>query len=181
MKNKYEISEELLEKIISSAYDDAGYFQKIRIKILALKHKEIAGIYNEYKKTAEAVHHLNEKAPEKVIENVYKKIELKDDNNFLIKIYSFFFGRPLLTSAALGIVILAISFLMITKNPEPEVLYTKAEIELAEKQVKESLAIVGKVFKKTQNILEEDILHDKVSKPVNKSINVLNKLFVGGS
>ena len=47
-------------------------------------------------------------------------------------------------------------------------------------QVKTSLAILNKVFKKTENLIEDDILPKRVGKPVQKSFSIINQVLIGG-
>ena len=50
------------------------------------------------------------------------------------------------------------------------------EIERANDQVKYALAIVKDAFKKSNNILTEDILTEKIAKPIGEGINYVNTL-----
>ena len=68
---------------------------------------------------------------------------------------------------------------MFNKN-EYKYEYTEQEIALADKQVKESLYFVSKIFNKAQTNLTEDILTDRVAKPISEGLNIVNELFKEG-
>jgi hypothetical protein len=50
----------------------------------------------------------------------------------------------------------------------------------AERQVKESLAIVGRVFNITEDQLQNQIIKKQVVPPLRQSILIVNDLFKGG-
>ena len=58
--------------------------------------------------------------------------------------------------------------------------YSKAEIELAQQQLGESIAIVNKVFNKAEQKLDKEILNKRVSKQLNKGLNLVNEYLIGG-
>ncbi len=70
--------------------------------------------------------------------------------------------------------------IILFNNPAPEYTYTKVEIELAQQQLQESIAIVNKVFHKVETELDTDVMPIYVGKQVNKSFNLLNDLLIGG-
>lgn len=84
---------------------------------------------------------------------------------------------------AFAIIILFVSvlvFVLLNQNKEKEQVYSKAEVAHAEMQVKTSLAILNKVFKKTENLIEDDILPKRIGKPVQKSFSIINEVLIGG-
>ena len=52
-------------------------------------------------------------------------------------------------------------------------------MKLADQQVKQSLAIIAGVFKKTTATVEQDVLTDRVSKPIVESFNLVNDYLQG--
>jgi len=185
-KKSIEVTGELLDKIISAAYGDADVLQKLKIKYLSFKDENIKRIYLDYKTSAKAVHSLKEKDfPERSSNNILSKIEAEGSFNSLpSKTFSILFSRPIISAAAAGIIIIVVvSLLFFNKqmgSSGNETKYSKAEIELAEKQAKESLALVGFAFNKTKNILEEEVIQERVGKPIKKGFDTINKLFSGG-
>ncbi len=69
---------------------------------------------------------------------------------------------------------------MLFYKPQPKPKYTKAEIELAQKQFEHSLAIVGKVFQDAEEKLDTEVISKHVSKPLNKGLDFLNDYLIGG-
>ena len=54
------MNDKLLEKIISVAYGDASFIDKIKIQRLAKKNKEVKELWESYRQTAAEVHKLKE-------------------------------------------------------------------------------------------------------------------------
>ena len=176
------INEELLDRIVSVAYGDAGIVDRIKIYFEARKNPAIKKLLDEYKGTASAVHSIaSEKFPAEIIESVTRKIKIEaviKKQNVYDSIRNFL-KKPAVTFTIAAIV-LSLFALLLLQKPKEEKKYSKAQVESAEKQVKESLALVGKVFKKTQLKLADDVLGKHVSPPIKKSINLINDLFKGG-
>jgi hypothetical protein len=51
---------------------------------------------------------------------------------------------------------------------------------LAEIQLRQSLAIVGKVFTKVEESFSEDILNNQINKTLNKGYYLVNNILIGG-
>jgi len=185
-KNSNKIDEKLLDKIIAVAYKDAGLYDRLIVWMNARKDQEIKKFLNEYKLTASSVHSLDEeKLPEANLKSVYHKIgkieKPKPAVPFIHSfIHSFDFSKPLITSAAIGLFIIAIVSVLLFYNPQPDQKYSRAEIELAQKQFEHSLAIVGKVFQDAKEKLDTEVISKHVSKPLNKGLDFLNDYLIGG-
>ena len=166
------IDEEILDKIIAVAYKDAPVTDRIRIYLLAKKNPEVKKILNEYRQTAGNVKKIPlEECPDSVIKSLETKTG-KENKSFIIK--------PAYAFAITVLVLSTLVFVLLNQNKEKEQVYSKAEIENAELQVKTSLAILNKVFKKTENLIREDILPKRVGKPVHKSLSIINEVLIGG-
>ncbi len=180
------IDEKLLDKIIVVAYGDAGLYDRLIVWINARRDPAIKKLLDEYKLTASSVHSLDEKKlPEGNIKSVYHKIGQREKSRpDLPFIHSFihplFFSKSLVSSAAFGIIIITIVSVLLFYNPQPEQKYTRAEIELAQQQLGESLAIVNKVFQNTGKTLDAEVISKHVSKPLNKGLIYLNDYLIGG-
>ena len=73
------------------------------------------------------------------------------------------------------ILIAAITFSVFNQNDfAPQ--YTQQEIELADKQTRDALAIVTKIFKSAENKIKEDF-NTRVKKPINKGLKIVDDLF----
>ena len=166
------IDEEMLDRIIATAYKDASLAERIKVYFLTRKNPEIKKLFNEYREIADKV----KKVPlEECPDSVIKSIELKTGNeNISFKL------RPAYIFAATVLVVSTLVAVLLYQNKEKETVYSKAEIELAEQQVKTSLAILNKVFKKTEDLIQKDILPKRVGKPLNKSLSIINEVLIGG-
>jgi len=180
------IDEKLLDKIIAVAYKDAGLYDRLIVWMNARKDQEIKRILNEYKLTASSVHSLDEeKLPDANLKDVYHKIGQREKSEPAVPfihsfIHSFDFSKPLVSSAAIGLIIIAVASVLLFHNPQPEQKYSRAEIELAQKQFEHSLAIVGKVFQDAEEKLDTEVISKHVSKPLNKGLDFLNDYLIGG-
>ncbi|MCH7962339.1 MAG: hypothetical protein IH852_00185 [Bacteroidetes bacterium] len=185
-KSSNKIDEKLLDKIIAVAYSDAGLYDRMVVWINAMRDPEIKELLDEYKLTASSVHSLEEKKyPEANLKSVYHKIGQRGKSNPAVPfihsfIHSFNFSKPLVSSAAVGLIIVAIVSVLLFYNPPPEQKYSKAEIEFAQKQLGESLAIVNKVFHQTRKKIDAEVITKYVSKPLNKGLNLINDYLIGG-
>jgi hypothetical protein len=180
------IDEKLLDKIIAVAYGNAGLYDRLIIWMNSKRDLEIKNLLDEYKLTASSVHSLDEKKlPETNLKSVYHKIGQREKTKPAVPfiysfIHSFNFSKPLVSSAAIGVIIITIVSVLLLYNPQPEQKYTKAEIELAQQQLGESFAIVNKVFQNTEKTLDADVISKHVSKPLNKGLIYLNDYLIGG-
>ena len=176
MKRQKVIDDRYLDKIVSVAYGDAGILDKLIVYRDAKKNPQVKKLLDEYKATAVEVKDIaSKKCPDKLIENTEAQIRKEKTP---VK-YSIVFQKPVYSSAALAIII-AIAALLIFRQPNQGQKYSKAEVLTAEMQVKQSLGLVGKIFKKTQNTISYDVLDKQVAPPIKKGMNVVNNLLNGG-
>ena len=179
---KENISEELHEKIISVAYDDAGLFDRIIVKREAKKNNDVKNLLEEYRLTANEVKNINkEDCPNNLVELATKYAQINQDSKIISNgLLNKFLAKPVLSAIVILIIGSGVFFLFNKSENDNYGKYSKAEVEYAEQQVKETLGFVGKTFKKTEETLEENILLKRVTPPVNKGINLINNLFIGG-
>ena len=171
-KKLNDISEEILDKIIAVAYKDASLKDRISIYFVAKKNPEVKRLLIDYRETAGNVKKVPlEECPDSVIKSLEIKTG-KEKRSFVIK--------PAYAFAIIVLVISTLVFVLLNHNKDEEPVYTKAEVAQAEMQVKTSLAILNKVFKKTENLIENDILPKRVGKPVQKSFSIINQVLIGG-
>jgi len=180
-KRSHNISDKLLEKIISVAYGDSGWMVKFIINRKAKRNPEVRELLDEYKLTANSVHRLKQsEVPESVMHLVRVKTNVKSENNFWSSVYIRFLSKPILSTAVAGVMIIAIASVLLFNQPKPQHKYTEAQIELAEKQFKESLAIVGRVFSNTEKEFDEEILNNQINKSLGKGFYLINDILIGG-
>lgn len=184
LENKF--NEETIDLVINSAYGSSSLFQKIKAWFLIRENDELKELYNEYKSTAQSVHSLNEeKLPGYILHKVETETETNlssNNNSFIADLTSILFEKPQLvfvtTAIIVGLIFSSIFFNQSkTINTSP---YTAEEVQLANKQAKEALAFVGKILNTTQATLTEEIIPNKVVKPINESFEYVNELLKKG-
>jgi hypothetical protein len=173
------INKELEEKIIAVAYGDSSVIDRVKIWFLSLKNQQVKILLNEYKTTAKAVQEIDEKTlPEKVLQSIKSKINFKREVGLS---FSFFNPKFAVAGSLLMIVCAAvISYFTFFNQDNNTTKYSKSEIELAQKQARESLEIVAKVFRRTEVDLDHDILTKKISKPLNEGLTIVSDYVTGG-
>jgi len=178
-------SNKLINKIIKVAYGDAGLLDWIYIHLKSISNEEIKSVLEEYRNTADAVHKLNqEELPQYISEKVKsytggfnKKGSIL--SSFPYGVYSFF-GKKAIPATMFGILIVFIISFLILKEPAPSYKYSKAEIELAQKQFQKSIAIVGSAFQKAEKSFSDEILKNQINKNLNRGYYLVNNILIGG-
>ena len=79
-----------------------------------------------------------------------------------------------------GILILLIVSFLLVRVPTQTPKYSKAEIELAEKQLKQSFAILGKAFQTAEKSFSEEVLNNQINKKLNRGYYLVNNILIGG-
>src|SRR4030043_1996476 len=150
MKNKKlcNIDEDMINKIISVAYNDAKLFDKIFIYRLAKHDERVKNLLNSYKSTASEVHKINEKKlPLEVLRLIRSKntpsVEIK--NTFFADLLTIAFARPIASALAAVILITALAVAIVQNRPV-KYQYSQAELKLGDQKARQALAIVGKIF-----------------------------------
>lgn len=182
MKNSNNMDEELYNKIIAVAYKDASLIDKFIVYKKAKRNPEIQKLLNDFKETAAAVHNIkSDELPDSVIASVKNRMIRKDKKDFIGSfIYSKIIANPLLSSGVAGIVILVLAAVLFFEQPQQTPQYTKAEIELAQKQLEESVAIVNEVFKNAEKQFDKEVIPTIINDKTNKGFNLINDLLIGG-
>ena len=170
----YNISEELLERIISVAYGNASFFEKRRIKKLASENETIQELLDEYKNTANSVHSITK---EEYNGTLKIKTISEPSKSILDDFYLIFIGKPVLTGVATILLISAITFSLFNNRELTYEGYSIAEVQKANYETKQALLIVNNIFSKTEDKIKYDILTNGVSKPIKDGMKTVNKLF----
>ena len=173
-KKSFEISEELLDSIISVAYGSASFREKIRIEKLASENVEVKGLLNEYKRTANAVHSIQK---EEYNGELKLEIDSEQSKSILAELYLIMIGKPMITAVATLLLIFAITFSLFNNQELSYGGYSFAEVEKANYESKQALMIINKIFSEAEKRLTNDILINEVSKPIREGMNTVNKLF----
>lgn len=167
------ISEELLNRIISVAYGSASFLEKRRIEKLASKNEAINQLLVEYKSTANAVHTIEKEdyRGELKIKTIEPSRTILDD------IYFVLIGKPAILAVSTVLIIFAITFSLLNNQELTYEGFSIAEVQKANLETKQALYIVNSIFSKTENKIKYDILTKEVSKPISEGMNTVNKLF----
>ena len=183
-KESNKLDQKLINKIIRVAYGDAGIVDQFYISFKASLNEKIKELLEEYKQTANAVHSVKqENVTDQIIKSVKNYAALEQKNYSSSKLsYLFFliFGKKVIPAVVLSTILVIIVSFLLFRNPTPTQKYSKAEIELAEKQFKESLAIVGKTFDKAEKDFSSEILNKQVNKNLNRGYSLVNNILTGG-
>ena len=176
----YKIKEELHNKIVTVAYGDAGLVDIIKIYFLTLIYPNVKALLNEYKLTYKSVRSIEKEfMPEILLEKVKSKTNTKKIKNdsFFFDFYTFIYARPLVSAAAVTLLVVGLIASALIKKPDYSITYSKEEIALANKQTRQAFAIVSGVLTKTENTLKNEILAKRVGHPIQKGLNIVNELF----
>ncbi|GBD91751.1 hypothetical protein BMS3Abin04_02483 [bacterium BMS3Abin04] len=178
------MNQKLENEIISAAYGDVNILQKIRIKRLAKRNEEVHRLLTEYSKTAQKISDIKTEFPEEIIKKAKNKIKVQPGNEkgFLLDFYSVIFAKPLVSFSAVVLLVGAIIVSsMIYKSGQSRIIYSRQQIALADRQAKQTLALVGKIFNNTTQTLEKQVFVRRIGEPFQKSFNAVNELLTGGN
>jgi hypothetical protein len=170
MKPTKEINEQYLSKIICVAYGDANFLDKVKIYFDAIRDSEIKKILDEYKETAKNVHMLS-------YEEYHGEVPFKVSHmsNWLLNYFYIFFKRPIISTAVALMITAGIAGYFITNNNHETDGYTEQQLIIADRQAKESFALVASIFDRTKRELKNKIFDEKVNKPINKGLTIVYK------
>jgi hypothetical protein len=170
MKSIKEIPEQYLNKIISVAYGDASFWDKIKIYFDALGNTAVKEILYEYKETSKQVHMIS-------YEEYQGEIPVKFSNTkaWIFDNLYIFFKRPIISTAMVLMIIGGAVGYFIINSGHSSPQYTEQELRIADQQAKESFALVASIFDRTKNELKNKIFNEKVNKPINKGLTIVYK------
>ena len=180
MKNMkfYNVSENLSNDLINSAYGDVSFMKKFRLHLIRKINPLADKIYQEHKKIADEIKTTRkDTCPPQIVNSVFSQVGITpgSKHNFREDLYSIFLFKPVYTFAVVLLLIGGLLFSVFQDTPK--VKYTNAEIELADRQAKETLLLVSAIFNKTSSTLTNDILPEQVTKRINTGVNVIEDLF----
>ena len=184
-KESNKLDKKLTDKIIKVAYGDARIVDRIYVSYLASSDKKVNDLLQEYKQTANVVHSIKqENISDQIIKSVKNHTLNEKNNSSLISgLYyriSLIFGNKAIPAITVVVISIAIVSFILLRNPTPTHKYSKAEIELAEKQFRESIAIIGKTFEKAEKDFSKEILNNQVNKNLSRGYFLVNNILTGG-
>jgi len=185
MRKSNRLDQNLIDNIIRVVYGDAGIFDWIYIHLKSAFDKEIKTLLMDYKNTAKAVHHLKQQdVPDYIIKNVNKRIDATSVRKSIFTVISHelisLFGKRAIPATVIGFIIAFVISFLLLREPEPIYKYSEIEIEIAEQQLKHSLAIVGKAFQTAEKNFNEEILNNQINKNFNRGFYLVNNILIGG-
>lgn len=184
-KESNSLNQKLIDKIINVAYGDAGFFDLVYVHFKSISNNEIKSLLDESRKTAKKVHNIKlEEVPNYVsekINNITGGINKKDSVFSRISSgFFYFFENKAVPATVFGLIFIVVISFFVLKEQTPTYKYSKAEIELAQKQFKQSLAIVGRTFQKAEQSFNKEVLQNQINKNLNRGYFLVNNILIGG-
>ena len=175
-KKVFEITPQLEEKIIASAYGEGSVFDNRKVK-RAIKDSEHANaLYEQHKTIAQTFNRFEyQECPESVIQSVEARVQEKSSK---IKLYEII--RPAITFTMLAAAMITAVITFSENNQTNKRIFSSKEIRFAKEQIQLSFALIGKVMNKTENEIAPKIINEKVGNPLNKRLPVINNSTTGG-
>jgi hypothetical protein len=180
-KKSYNITEPLYNKIITIAYGDGSWREKIHVYYIILVDKSARTLFLSIKKTIKEIHKLRiDEFPGELLKSVERKtVPLRTTRvSFVNDFLSIIMARPVVSLATTLILITTIISTLFINRGTPQT-YSTYDIDRADRQARYALTIVNKIFTQTNSTLKEDILTDRVSQPINNGVSIINNLFNG--
>lgn len=174
------MDEKLENKIISVAYGGASLIDKLKIYWMAGRNAEVKSLLDQYKETAKAVHEIKLSEFDPVFDSSVAEIlkSKKEKRSVLSDLYTVVHAKPVFASI-ISFVLVGSVILSLVINRPVQYNYSQEEIMAAEKDAEKALQIIGNVFKQTSFSLKNDVLNERVSKPINEGIGIVNHIFKG--
>jgi len=175
-KKVFEITSQLEEKIIASAYGEGNILDNIKVRHLIKNSIYAHELHEQHKNIAEKVARVKfQKCPEKVIKSVEEQVQIESAK---IKFYEII--RPAVTFTMLAAAMITVIITFSVDNQTNKKMFSSEEIRFAKEQIQLSLALIGKVMNKTENEITPKIINEKVGNPLNKGLPVINNSTTGG-
>jgi len=167
------MNENLKDKIIRVAYNDASIREKVEVFFYIKKNAEARKIFDDYRKTAKAVHAISKNPmPTKVVNKLNKIVieKIKSDRG------SRKFTSPVFALTLSVLLIAIFTFTFLKKNTNYYDGYDQATVETASEQTLASLKMVAQIFSQTKKIVIGEVLIKKVSKPIHNGFTKVEKI-----
>lgn len=174
----FEIKDKLRDRIISVAYNDASVFEKSVVYFASLFNSDIKSELEKYRNIARLVHSLDEETcPEKILSgSKTKNLPIQGyRQSFFADLFSLYLNKPI-ASAFTTIALVLIIVATILFNRPIERKYSDHELQLADKQTKYALQLIGTIMGEAQQTLKNEILKDRVAKPIHEGLEIVNTL-----
>ena len=180
-KKSFELTEELHNKIISAAYGEANLLDKLRVLRTVAKNPDAKKLYASYMWTAAEVKQIKEEnfTNDFVSRLTQENIPAaKNNNSFIYDFLAIVFARPIISSVTTIVLFASIAAGLILNKPVQHN-YNESEILQAREQAKYAFTIVDNIFKQTNLTLQNEILGEKITKPIKESVGIVNNILKG--
>ncbi|MCJ7552616.1 MAG: hypothetical protein MUO34_01920 [Ignavibacteriaceae bacterium] len=175
-KKVLEITPQLEEKIIASAYGEGSVFNNLKVKRVIKDSEHANALYEQYKTIAQTFNRFEyQECPERVIQSVEAQVKRKSSGAKLYEII-----RPAFTYMILAAAMITAIITFTVDNQTNKRMYSSKEIQFAKEQLHLSLELIGKVMNKTENEITPKIINEKVGDPLKKGLPVINNSITGG-
>lgn len=171
MKN-YKKAKTILLQTIEAAYKKTNVFIELKIFLIRLSNNKIDKVFNENRR----VKNITTSLRKSTNSDIYKKVNLSKPKINIDFLHTHKL-RPSFYMLAITIIVTGIVFSLIKNKGVDYEGYTEYEVETAKVDVNKSLELISKIFGDAKNVLTDDIIGEKISNPINKSINTVNNLF----
>ncbi len=179
-KKQCEIDNKLEERIIKTAWGDAGFFEKRKVKKLAALYDNVNELLIKHQKTKDTFSSKERvNCPGDTREKILRQTSgaASEKRSLFLDIYKYLIQKPA-AAALTAVVIISIIFASFYSEPA-ENEYSKEELQLAEKQLKQSLLLVSRMFEKSEDNLQKELFSGQHGKKLNKSKELVNIIFGG--
>ena len=175
-KKVHEITPQLEEKIIASAYGEGNFLDNLKVKRAIKDSKHANALYQQHKTIAQKFNRFEyQECPESVIQSVEERVKREYSG---AKLYGII--RPAITFTMLAAAMITAVITFSEDNQTNKRIFSSKEIRFAKEQIQLSFALIGKVMNKTENEITPKIINEKVGNPLNKGLPVINNSTTGG-
>ncbi len=165
------ISEKEKNMIINSAYGKSSLWEKFRTFVLMQKNSEARILYENHKKVKLLIRNSKKSELPKIVENgIFNRIDFKTGKK------SVWIKNPVFAIATIFLIVSLLTFLFLKNRGIDTSPFSNEEVILAEQETLASLKLVSQIFNKTKDKYVVEILEDKVSQPINKSLTIIEIL-----
>lgn len=168
----YKKTKRILLQTIEAAYKKANIFIVIKVFVARISNKKIEKLYSENRR----IKNITDGLRRTTNIEIHKKLNIgisKNNYNFLHTNKL----RPSFYMVAITLIVTGITFSILKNKGVDYEGYTQNEVELAKNDVNKSLELISKIFGEAKNVLTEEIIGEKISNPIQKSIKTVNNLF----
>ncbi len=162
------ISEKEKNMIINSAYGRNSLWEKFRTFVLLQKNSDARFLYENHKKVKLLIRNSKKNELPKNVENgIFNRVDSKTERN------SVWITNSVFAIASIFLIVSLLTFSFLKNRGIDTSPFSNEEVVLAEQETLASLKLISKIFNKTKDKYVVEILEEKVSEPINKSLKII--------